>query len=82
MNNQKDFATRIVDGVKVGIIKRPGRQFFVLNDVVICGDILGQHEVVGEFINGSLENIPKEYVKEVAKILEKLTYMHSVLSKQ
>ena len=76
-----NFAMRIVDGKKVGLLRTRTATYYLHGDGVLTINSAKTSTLsrCGVFRNGSLEEIPKKYVAEVSKVLEKLTYMHSVL---
>ena len=81
MNN---YIIRIVDGKKVGYLKTSTSKFSLGEDGQVFISPLGSNTrfKCGQFIGGSLEQIPNQYVGRVSKVLEKLTYMQTDLSKQ
>ena len=77
-----DFVIKFVDGQRIGFLRTETAKYYLGIDGVLSIVPIGRTDssFCGNFDDGALTNIPSEFVQRVSPVLEKLTYMHFVLT--
>ena len=84
MTQPLPFCIKIVDDKRIGFLKVKNAKFYLGEDGILSIVPIYKREsdFCGVFKDGALTEIPSKYSKAISSVLEKLTYMNSVLSQR